>query len=155
MDSTYRFILESQTGQLGTNGIPNGAESIVPSGATPSDGSEGLQVFVAKTAQKGVQQAVINPLNQATGGLASPAIKLGKAIGTGAGAAAIAGPLAMLAVAGVNLAINAIEKRISELEAQVDKFGERDNLLIRAGYAGDATFYEYNFFTGVHKTDRR
>lgn len=101
-----------------------------------------------------VAQQAMAPLNQVTGGMATPVFNLGQSIVTGAGAGAIGGAAVALALQAINLAISKIQERIAKNEAKANEMNERDNLLIKAGVKSYATFYTGNF-GGVKSTDRK
>lgn len=119
-----------------------------------SDTNEGIYAFGKRAAENSIERFAVSPLNTATGGLASPIYGLGKAMVSGASAGAIGGAIAGILMAGVQLAINSVQKRVTALEAQVSEANERDNNMIRAGAKLQASFYDYKFFGGVHRTNR-
>lgn len=152
----YKFVFE---GAAGTSKKPTVAaspgDSKVPSGnEVPEAQSEAGGAFAKRIVENSIERAAISPLNAATGGLASPVYQLGKTVITGGGAAAIGGGIAGIVMAGVQLAINKINARVARLESEAQSANERDNVLIRAGVKSQATFYEADFFRGVHKTNR-
>lgn len=123
-----------------------------------SSGSATIGQQVAQGATKRltsvIEQQTLAPLNQVTGGMATPVFNVAKGVISGAGAGAIAGAAINAVIAGIQLAISKIEERIAKNEAKAAELNERDNLLIKSGAKTTATFYEGNF-NGVKSTERK
>jgi hypothetical protein len=128
--------------------MPNPVPTTPAGGKTFGDGLE------KRLAENAIERFAISPLNQATGGLASPLYQIGKGIVTGKGAAMIGAGVAGLAMAGIMLAVNALQERMAKMEADAEKANNNDNALIRAGSVSKATFYKASL-AGVKKVDRR
>jgi len=124
-----------------TNSIPT-----VPTGSTKSV-TKGMGKNIVENS---ISQFVVSPLNSATGGLASPAYSIGKAVATGG---AVGSAIGSALIVGVTLAINEIEKRVAKMESKAEEMNNKDNTLIRAGTTSVATFYSGNVF-GVSSTNR-
>ena len=73
----------------------------------------------------------------------------GGSIGSALGGAA--GAIAMM---GIEAMINALEKRINDIQEQVRDLNNTDNALIRAGSVSTATYYSGNIFGVKQRTDR-
>ena len=157
------FVFTADTGGAGqsaaaiqnapVSGINNGAEAL-SAPAPPTGAERTFGAGLAKRAAGSLTHMALAPLNQATGGLATPEFNVGKAAVAGTGAAAIGGAAAMLAIQAVQLAIKAIQEQIAKNKAKAAEMNERDNALIRAGAKSYATSYEGRF-SGVKATDRR
>ncbi len=148
----YRFVFMQETDGA-SSGLPaQKADSGLPQ-SNSSDKNGVVQAFGNKVASA-AENAVLAPLNSVTGGMARPIYNVGKSLIQGASAGAIAGGLAGVAIAGVKLVIDGINKRIAELENQAKQANERDNALIRAGTVSHATFYETNGLIGIKEKQR-
>lgn len=146
----YTFKVVSETGAMpGT--IP-GSPANIPNPISSTTGKTLQDGIGRKLGESAMQKLVVSPLNQATGGLASPIYQVGKSIVTGGSAAAIGAGLAGIGVAAVMFAISKIEERMAKMEAEAEKANNRDNALIRAGSVSSPTYYKATLF-GV-KVDR-
>ena len=129
---THIFRDETSNGILSSNTIQTGAGGGIGSGGEISTGSDVATVF-GKVAKTVASKTIMQPLNQATGGLAGPAISFGKAIFKGAGAGGVAGAGAALVFKGFELIVNKIQADIEELKEDARKSNNNDNVLISAG----------------------
>ena len=135
-----------------TGNVPTAPDSGKPT-ATSTTGQQIAQNAGKRLASYAEQQALA-PLNQVTGGMATPVYNIAKGIFTGASAGAVTGAVIGAAIAGIQLAISKIEERIAKNEAKAAELNERDNLLIKAGTKTTATFYSGNF-NGVKTVERK
>lgn len=157
----FLFTIVDETGQFGSR-IQSGVENSIGSGVeepaniiAPRSNDRTFSDGAANSLERRlVSQFILSPLNQATGGLATPAYRLGKPIITGAGAAAIGTGVAGLAIFGLQKAIDAINKRVTEMENKAAEANERDNTLIRAGSKNYITDYKGDFW-GVNSVNRK
>lgn len=135
-----------------TPNIPTAPDTTTSAGGSTT-GQQIVQSAGKRVAGFATQQALA-PLNQVTGGMATPVFNTAKALITGAGAGAIAGAAISLIIAGIQTAISKIQERIAKNEAKAAELNERDNLLIKAGTKTTATFYSGDFY-GVKSTERK
>lgn len=158
MDKQYSFIFSyapSATVNVPTTPDSNAQNVPTTPKATESSGKgEDFAQGIAKRTTGYLQQQMLAPLNQVTGGMATPTFNLAKTVITGAGAGAIGGAAVMLVIQGLQLAISKIQERIAKNEAKAAEMNERDNLLIKSGAKTTATFYTGNF-NGVKSTERK
>lgn len=135
-----------------TANIPTTPDIAKSSGATTT--GQQIAEGAGKRIAGFVTQQALAPLNQVTGGMATPVFNVAKSIFSGAGAGAVTGAAISAVISGIQLAINKIEERIAKNEAKAAELNERDNLLIMAGTKTTATFYQGNF-NGVKSTERK
>lgn len=112
--------------------------------------------FIDKGKDKLMEMAVISPLNQATGGLASPLYNTAKQLLSGSssvGSVLAGGAVAIGAIA-LQKGIEALERRMQNLEKQADSLNNNDNVLLRAGSVSQATYYSANILGIQKKTNR-
>jgi hypothetical protein len=109
--------------------------------------------FAGRTQTLLVSRFIVAPLNQATGGLASPAFQIGKALISGS-SAAIGGAVGAALVFAAQKGIEYYEKRVAENKAEAAAANEKDNSLIKAGTKSYITEYSGSF-GGVKATDRK
>ncbi len=149
----YNFYIHDNTAD-GALSRPGGIQTSAPDSNMVLDslgGSGGINTAGAgRRALSGVENFALSPLNQATGGLASPSYNLAKNAITGG---AVGGAAVGLAIAAINLAVREIQKRIAENEAKAEAANNRDNLLLRSGRVTQATHYTSSVF-GVKSTTR-
>lgn len=135
-----------------TGNIPTAPDITKSSGAMTR--GEQIAQGAGKRLTNYVTQQALAPLNQLTGGMATPTFNMTKGLITGASAGGIGGAAIGVVIAGLQLAISKIQERIAKNEAKANELTERDNLLIKAGTKTTATFYTSNF-NGVHSTERK
>ena len=122
-------------------------------------GDTGKKTFQSEFTQKGKDKAmemfVISPLNQATGGLASPLYNTAKQLVSGASvSAALGGAAVAIGAIALQKGIEALERRMQNLEKQASELNNNDNALLRAGSVSQATYYRSNIFGVQKKTNR-
>jgi hypothetical protein len=161
MQRRYVYQIIGDPSAAGGNAVKTSAAAVAEAGATVvttphaiAGGRTMGEGFAGRAIKGAATHAIISPLNQATGGLASPAFELGINIAKGAGAAAIGAGIAGLAIAGAMLAVRAIQDRVKKLEDEAHSLNERESLLVRAGAISQVSRFEANFFTGVQKVNR-
>ena len=123
-------------------------------------GDTGKKTFQSEFAQKGKDKAmemfVISPLNQATGGLASPLYNTAKQLvsGTSNVGSVLAGGAVAIGAIALQKGIEALERRMQNLEKQASELNNNDNALLRAGSVSQATYYSANMLGVQKKTNR-
>ena len=111
--------------------------------------------FTQKGKDKAMEMFVVSPLNQATGGLASPLYNTAKQLVSGASfGAAIGGAAVAIGAIALQKGIEALERRMQNLEKQAIDLNNTDNALLRAGSVSQATYYSANIFGIQKKTNR-
>lgn len=119
------FTITDETGALGGEKVPSGAESIIGSGADEPSGlissktsdKEAASGASSNRAANMLISKALSPVNQATGGLATPAFSLVRSIAKGAKGAAIAAPIIGLVFAGYALA----EKLVKDAQTRKEE----------------------------------
>ena len=146
----YRFVFtENSSGEV-ASGLPM---QTVSNGLPQQESGEVnsvVQSFGNSVIQK-AENAVLSPLNQIMGGLATPVYTLAKALEQHSDIVAEVGGLAF---AGVKLTVKLILNEYSKTDARVAQANERDNMLLRAGAVSHATFYERDGISGIRKKSR-
>lgn len=147
----YNFYIHDNTTE-GVLSRPGGIQASAPDSNMDLDGLGGgiNTAGAGRRVLSGVENFALSPLNQVTGGLASPSYDLAKNAITGG---AVGGAAVGLAIAAITLAVREIQKRIAENEAKAEAANNRDNLLLRSGRVTQATHYTSNVF-GVKSTTR-
>lgn len=156
MEKQYSFVFTyepTKPTNVPTTPTPSNVPTTPTTTETTGAGAEFAQ-GATKRMTGYIQQQMLSPLNQVTGGMATPTFNLAKTVITGAGAGAIGGAVVMLAIQGLQLAISKIQERIAKNEAKASEMNERDNLLIKSGAKTTATFYTGSF-NGVKSTERK
>ena len=128
-----RFVDDTASGGMSSFSIRTGAGEFGEGGDSIATGAGVISSAGGKIMQQAERKFISQPLNQATGGLARPAISLVRVIAGGASAAALAGVGAMIAWKGVELLIKSINERIERLETEAREQNNNDNALISAG----------------------
>jgi len=159
------FQIIDQSGQYGGAAVNSGVINAVGSGVNESPVVINAQQAAAvadagfmegatnRVINKSVSQFALSPLNQVTGGLATPVYRLGKAVASGASGAAVGAGVAAVAIAVAMLLYQAADKQIKENKAKAADLNERDNVLIRSGAVSQSSNYQGNLW-GVRKTNR-
>lgn len=157
----WRFTFLSERQAKESTKIPSGTTTVLGSGATekqnkPSGNNETFtDAFVKKSQEDLIMQMAISPLNSATGGIVSPVYAASKRIIKGAAIGAVVGDLvATLSVMAIQKGLEALERRMSDLESKASSLNNTDNALLRAGSVRNATLYSANIFGISRKTDR-
>lgn len=158
-----RYIFEDRQTEENTKKINSTIPSTITSGtgkkkATPKT-TEKKQSFATgfntKFQNEVIQNAILSPLNQATGGLASPIYSSVRQLARGGSFKALAGGLIGFAIVkGIELGLEALNKKVAELDTQVKELGNNDNVLLRAGAINTATYYTRSFLSIKNKTNR-
>lgn len=123
---TVAFVDKTREGVLSNAKIGTGVRNV------DSQSEEIMSTVAGRIGHKLSSQA-INSVSSAVGFNLSPAVNLGKAIMSGAGAGAIAGAGVALANQVFSMVYNAIANRIAKLEQEAAEANERDNQLILSG----------------------
>ncbi len=123
---TVAFVDKTKDGILSTAKIGTGVRNA-------DSQSEDIMTTVAGQIGNKLSSQAISSVSSAVGFNLSPALNLGKAIMTGAGAGAIAGAGVALASQVFSMVYNAIADRIAKLEQEAAEANERDNQLILSG----------------------
>lgn len=111
--------------------------------------------FTKKIEDDTIKDVLISPLNTITGGFASPIYRTAKRLASGAAVGATLGAFgATLAIMAVQKGLEHLQNRVKEVEEEVSKLNNTDNVLIRAGAVSKATYYSRNFL-GIKKTTDR
>lgn len=156
---TFEFI-DSTTQEKNENALSGVLESPIGSGVknekkTSKEGKTFQSEFNQKIEKGSIAQYIISPLNTVTGGLASPVYQSIRKMARGQTFGAVAGDLVATGILlAVSTGLNALQKRMEEVEAKVNEMGNNDNALIRAGSVSKATYYSGNIFGIKSKTDR-
>lgn len=151
---TYEFITPTSLTEQPSGGvIPTSPADRIPS-AYPGELKTFDRGFARRAVVGGVSQFVATPLNSMTGGLANPIYQVGRSLVLGRNAAVAGSAVASLILAGVSLAIRAVQDRVSKLEAEAKSKNEREVQLLIAGRISEASTYNSSFFRGVYKTNR-
>lgn len=157
----WRFTFLSEQQAKESVKIKTGASTVLGSGTkekqSKKSGSEESfsDAFIKKSQEDLIMQMAISPLNSATGGIVSPVYSASKRIIKGAAIGAVAGDLiATLSVMAIQKGIEALEKRMADLESKASSLNNTDNVLLRAGSVRNATLYSANIFGITKKTDR-
>jgi len=150
-ENVYRFEFIDGTQSNDQSGITDVLGSGTSDKKTKSESKTFSQSFTKRVGDNVIQQTLISPLNTATGGLASPLYRTTKRL---AGGSSMSTAFAGLAVAGVMIALQALQNRMKELEQKTENLNNADNALIRAGSVSKATYYTANIFGIKQKTDR-
>lgn len=151
----YNFIIKTD---MPTEAIPSGLPAALPDGkiaggaGAMTSGANIQQAIYDKTMNK-ASQIMISPLNNITGGLATPIYGAGRALAKGAGAGAVAGAGVQIAFAVARLVSEAIKKEKEKNATKAEQMSNADNALLRAGSVATATFYESSTFK-VRKINR-
>lgn len=130
---TFAFRDETTNGVLSSNTIQFGASGGIGKGGEIKSGANTASTVFGRVSGQVIGKTVMQPLNQMTGGLAMPAISLGKSIFKGAGAGAIAGGVTAIAIKGIELIVNKIQQDIENLKQEARESNNNDNALISAG----------------------
>lgn len=158
MDNYHFEFTQVQTEKPSVPTAPTTPNIPTAPDTTTSAGGNTTGQQIAESAGKRVAgfatQQALAPLNQVTGGMATPVFNTAKTVIAGGGAGAITGAVVSLLITGLQLAINKIQERIAKNEAKAAELNERDNLLIKAGTKTTATFYSGDF-NGVKSTERK
>ncbi len=155
----FGIIDNSSGGVFSRPGIqtsPQGNVASSSAGVSDISRSASGQSFATGAGKRAADQAAqyaLSPLNQVTGGLATPTYQLAKSFANGTSKAAIGGAAVGIAIAALNFAIQKIKEEIAENKAKAESANNRDNLLIKSGRVTQATYYSGNLF-GVRKTTR-
>lgn len=160
-DGLWRFEIVDGTGAIQEE-IDGGVSETIGSGVSEKPSKPKttndptfISTFTNKIKEDTIMNAVVSPLNTATGGLISPIYQSAKSIIGGSAIGATLGNLgATIAVMAVQYAVNAIQKRMEDLNAKVNELGNTDNALIRAGSVSKTTYYSANIFGIKKKTNR-
>lgn len=152
-EKVYRFEFISDTKEE----LENGVTDILGSG-TQESSKKGKsskktfsQAFNQKAEDNAMQAILISPLNTATGGLARPVYRATKRIARGGSVSVAMGTLAVMAI---QVGLQALQKRVKDLETKAENLNNTDNALIRAGSISKATYYTANVFGIKQKTNR-
>ena len=102
-----------------------------------------------------IKSVVLTPLNSSIGRVSRPLYMAGRRIVQGGSiGSALGGAAGAIAMMGIEAMINALEKRINDIQEQVRDLNNTDNALIRAGSVSTATYYTGNIFGVKQRTDR-
>lgn len=158
MEQEYRhiFVDETSNRRLSNSVIQSGVGAVGESGSEIATGSQIATGAGNQLKQELAKKFISQPLNQMTGGLYNPAKQLIGNILSGAGTGAIAGAVTAVAFKGVELIIDAIQKRIEKLENEARAANDNDNALIRAGKLNitDAKISTGAYGRAIYKFDR-
>ena len=128
-DRIYRFEFNAVSDRAGGDTFHNATGGLACGVGEATSSGGGINP--ERVLRPATNQA-LRPINKATGGLAMPAVRFGRALATGS-TAALAGAGVGLAVAGVMFAVSQVQARIARLEAEAKEANARDDALIRAG----------------------
>jgi hypothetical protein len=151
----YRYIIMDNTTQGAGGIIPTSPVATPLQTASPQGSARSMGEGFAKRAIEGtITQSIVNPLNSATNGIASPIYQIGKGLLTGAGGAAIGAAAAGGIITLVMVGIRALQDRMAKLESEASSKNEREVLIYRAGSTSTISTYKANLFGGVQKVNR-
>ena len=162
MAEVWQFQFIDNTSQQ-EEAIPSGINDVLGSGVSEkpnkSKDNKSKKTFSSEFTKKieddTIKDVLISPLNTVTGGLASPIYRTAKRIASGAAVGATLGAFgATLAIMAVQKGIDHLQNRIKEVEEEVARLNNADNVLIRSGSVSTANYYSRNFL-GIKKTTNR
>lgn len=151
----YNFIIKTDAP---TEAIPSDLPTALPGGQIAGGtgamaSGANIQQAVYNCTMNKASRIMISPLNNITGGLATPIYGVGSALAKGAGAGAVAGAGVQVAFAAARLVSETIKKEKEKNATKAEQLSNADNALLRAGSVATATFYESSTFK-VRKTNR-
>jgi len=153
-DRVWRFEFVNVSPQKTESGITDTISSGVKDKDKDSK-NEFIDRFTDKVGGDIVKSAVLTPLNSAVGRVSRPLYMAGRRIVHGGSiGSALGGAAGAIAMMGIEAMINALEKRINDIQEQVRDLNNTDNALIRAGSVSTATYYTGNILGVKQRTDR-
>ena len=140
--------------QGGAVGINNKAVDNISNTPDKMGGDFG-EGFEKKAMERSIVRFGISPLDTYTRGFATRGYSAVKALGKG-NLKAFGSVMGGVAIYGLYLGIEALQKRVEKMENKAAEMNEKDNVLLRAGSVSQATFYQGNLWGVKSRTvDRR
>lgn len=154
---TFEFLTGQSLAEQPTGGIiPTSQTSTIATATVQTNaGNKSFgQGFAKRAAVGSIERFVATPLNQVTGGLASPVYQIGRAVALGSSAAVIGSSIAMLSLSVIMLSVRALEDRMSKFETEAKAKNEREVLIYRQGFTSQVSTYKASLINGVYKVNR-
>lgn len=157
MEYLHIFRDETSNGRLSSNTILSGVSGVSNNQITKGANNV-TSNLMGKFAEQTASKFIVQPLNQVTGGFASPAFQLAKTAIFSPATLATTGVTigVLLAFKGIEYLVNEHQKKIAKLESEARAANDKDNLMIRSGSLNisGATISYNRFGRAQYKFDR-